>query len=71
MTYLRKLGLGILLAVAMMFVVGQCALAAPHGHGHQHHQITAGAMNEVGFFAALAFGVGVYLLVRRHLISHE
>lgn len=68
----RRLLFLALLVVA--FTANQPALGAPDDgrkpERHEHRHITGTAMNDVGFLAALASGVGTYLLVRRRA-SHK
>lgn len=69
---LRRLLFPALLALA--FTANQAAFGVPdHDRDHERHNhrhITGTAMNDVGFLAALASGVGTYLLVRRRA-SHK
>jgi hypothetical protein len=71
LTCLRKLGLALLLAITTVFAANQSALADHKTHDVKPHRVTAAAINEVGFFAALALGAGVYVLVRRRALSHS
>ena len=53
--------------LALLVSVGQSA-AKPRGEGdegREHRHITGTAMNDAGFLAALASGIGTYLLIRR------
>lgn len=55
--------------LALLISAGQSAFAKPRGEkgdeGREHRHITGTAMNDAGFLAALASGIGTYLLIRR------
>jgi hypothetical protein len=68
----RKLVFKVILALAV--AAGPAAFGIDHrdrdrDHDRREHRhITGMAMNDIGFLAALASGVGSYLLVRRRAL---
>ena len=62
----------LLSVLALTVTAGQSAFAKPKGGergdgDREHRHITGTAMNDLGFLAALASGVGSYLLIRRRV----